>query len=70
MSLPNNVSNENDGTICFMFVVAFSVAPMEKYWVYLSSESISTVDQEPFMENCYRSFFYTKIKARNHKNAW
>jgi hypothetical protein len=61
---------KNDGTICIMFAVAFSVAPMEKYWVYLSSKSISTVDQDTFMENCYRSFFYTKTKAHNHKNTW
>ncbi|MDH5771107.1 MAG: hypothetical protein OEZ25_07470, partial [Candidatus Bathyarchaeota archaeon] len=40
---------------------------MEKPSIALSSKSISTVDQEPFMESSYRSFFYTKIKARNRQ---
>jgi hypothetical protein len=42
----------------FMFVFAFSVTFTEKPWLSLSFKSISTPKQEPFIEDCYRRFFY------------
>ena len=56
--------------LSFNVHVCLWVSFMEKPSIALSSKSISTVEQEPFMESCYRSFFYTKIKASSHKNAW
>jgi hypothetical protein len=41
-----------------MFVFALSATLTEKPWLSLSFKSISTAKQEPFIEDCYRRFFY------------
>ena len=44
-----------------MFVFSLSVALTEKLWLSLSFKSISTPKWEPFIEDCYRRFFYNSI---------